>query len=96
MLKTTDGGATWVDQFDGVVGFFLDAAFANSSVGWAVGDGGTILHTPDGGTSWTQEVSGTSQLLHAIDFATAATGFASGSLGTLLRFVADCAGSADS
>ena len=29
-----------------------DVHFVNSTTGWAVGNGGTIMHTTDGGATW--------------------------------------------
>jgi hypothetical protein len=33
-------------------------AFADTTHGWAVGDGGTILATPDGGKTWDRQTPG--------------------------------------
>jgi photosystem II stability/assembly factor-like uncharacterized protein len=51
IMKTSDGGATWVRQQSHTNGDFLDVSFASVDEGWAVG--GTIVHTVDGGATWT-------------------------------------------
>jgi hypothetical protein len=48
-----NGGTTWVRQDAAETGQDLyDVAFASSTLGWAVGTGGTVLKTTDGGTDW--------------------------------------------
>ncbi len=55
ILKTTDGGATWINK-DTVKatrdGMMFSAQFVNSTTGWVVGD--DVLKTTDGGDSWTK------------------------------------------
>jgi photosystem II stability/assembly factor-like uncharacterized protein len=52
LMVTHDRGATWESRAtDAVMG--LDAvAFVDPLFGWAVGDGGEILHTEDAGETW--------------------------------------------
>ncbi len=40
--------------------------FISTTVGWAVGVGGTILRTTDGGTTWTLQSSGTFNDLYGV------------------------------
>lgn len=54
ILKTTDGGATWIacptpplDTTD-----LTSLCFTSLSDGWATGTWGTVLHTSTGGASW--------------------------------------------
>src|SRR2546430_16746659 len=47
-----------------------------SFVGWAVGEGGTILHTSDGGITWFQQTSTISGPLHGVAFVDARNGWA--------------------
>ncbi|MCC5856809.1 MAG: hypothetical protein JJT90_01515, partial [Ectothiorhodospiraceae bacterium] len=54
-------------------------------IGWAVGDGGTILHTPDGGMNWAAQTSGTTAGLRDLDFVDPLTGWAVGTGGTILH-----------
>jgi photosystem II stability/assembly factor-like uncharacterized protein len=61
VVKTTDGGQTWVERPLAVSGLTIQALnsihFANASIGVAVGvdpDGaGLVFNTTDGGASWT-------------------------------------------
>ncbi len=52
ILKTTDGGSTWVDQTLPVPDSFFDVFFLDENTGWAVGDNGAIVYTINGGTNW--------------------------------------------
>ena len=51
ILKTIDGGNTWVNVYSSTVDY-NDITFINSSVGFAGGTGGKILKTTDGGNTW--------------------------------------------
>ncbi|MGB5288258.1 MAG: hypothetical protein WBN42_07175, partial [Ignavibacteriaceae bacterium] len=55
------------------------------TVGWAVGDFGTILKTTNGGTTWTQQTSGIDGSLNDVIFTDANTGTAVSSGGKILR-----------
>jgi Secretion system C-terminal sorting domain/Photosynthesis system II assembly factor YCF48 len=62
IVKTTNGGATWVEQlnydFGASFGFFADIYFFNANDGLIYGDQSngyiTIFTTHDGGTHWTR------------------------------------------
>jgi photosystem II stability/assembly factor-like uncharacterized protein len=59
ILKTTDGGASWILQRDANHQTnLLDVYFADLNNGWAVG--GEILHTTDGGATWLSQNTGLS------------------------------------
>lgn len=51
ILKTTDGGANWIQKNSGTVENLMKVQFINSNVGFAFG-AGTLLKTIDGGESW--------------------------------------------
>jgi photosystem II stability/assembly factor-like uncharacterized protein len=64
LLKSTDAGATWVQQ--NPLGLFGDGgpslfnlSFADANNGWVVASGGPsfhyLLHTTDGGQTWTKQ-----------------------------------------
>ena len=61
-------------------------AFPSASVGFAVGDDGTILTTANGGTTWTSQTgpTGLTANLRAVAFPSASVGFAVGDDGTIL------------
>jgi photosystem II stability/assembly factor-like uncharacterized protein len=57
ILKTADGGTTWVPQTSQVTADLRHVRFANSTTGWVIGDDGVALRTTDGGASWTRQAS---------------------------------------
>jgi photosystem II stability/assembly factor-like uncharacterized protein len=59
--------------------------FANSQMGWAVGDDGTILHSDDGGVTWKPQASGTQIFLRAVAFTSPQSGWVVGGKGTILH-----------
>ena len=61
------------------------AAFFDDTLGYAVGQSGTILKTINGGNTWTRLVSGTTATLRGVSFSDATHGVAVGDLGTILR-----------
>ena len=55
--------------------------------GWAVGDGGRILHTANGGALWSPQASGTTSTLESVWFTGSLGGWAVGRNGLVLRTV---------
>ena len=53
--------------------------------GWAVGDGGTIVHTASAGVSWGAQVSSTSFSLRSVWFTSSQVGYAVGYGGTVMK-----------
>lgn len=49
IVGSTDGGASWVSQTQGVSNDIRQVVFVNTKVGWAVGSNGSILTTASGG-----------------------------------------------
>lgn len=47
MFQTTDGGTTWYPKNSGTVRDLNDVYFANDSIGWVAGSGGTMLFYGD-------------------------------------------------
>lgn len=84
ILKTTDGGESWIPQDFSITQNLNAVRFENRDTGWAVGDSGLILYTSDGGEHWSAQVSGTSNALRAV--ATLSTGevWVVGDSGTIL------------
>lgn len=68
----------WTSQTSGVTVNLKDVHFANSQMGWAVGDAGTIINTTDGGQTWSAQTSGVSEILRAVFFIDVNTGWAVG------------------
>lgn len=52
ILKTIDGGKTWLAQYTGVDTVVRSVSFAGANNGWAQADYGALLHTTDGGANW--------------------------------------------
>ncbi|MBI2849211.1 MAG: DUF11 domain-containing protein [Chloroflexi bacterium] len=85
IIKTTNGGSTWIIEFSGSEQGLSSVFFVDSRTGWAVGNGGAILKTSDGGASWSAQTSGMAQLLRSVDFVDAMTGWVVGDNGTILN-----------
>jgi len=49
IVRTTDGGETWVTQDSGTTSALNGVSFTDANTGTAVGQNGTILRTTDGG-----------------------------------------------
>lgn len=68
ILKTTDGGATWVSiSMERHADLLVDIYFISKDVGWVVGGKGgstrpeiipVVLHTTDGGQTWINQLEG--------------------------------------
>ena len=54
ILKTTDGGTTWFEQYSDN-GRLNSIFFINDTTGWAVGDSSKILSTENGGVTSVEE-----------------------------------------
>ena len=52
ILRTTNGGATWVARTSGTTEDLHAVSFADPDTGIAVGDEAAILRTTDGGRTW--------------------------------------------
>jgi hypothetical protein len=49
ILRTTDGGASWVAQESGTMEYLQGVLFTDANTGTVVGSAGTILRTTNGG-----------------------------------------------
>ena len=89
LVTTTNGGATWTVQANGLANKFLYAVdFADANNGYAVGDSGSILKTTNSGTSWTPQTSGTTFKLTSVKAVNASVAYAVGYNATTLIPVA--------
>lgn len=53
ILRTTNGGADWAEQFsDNSIGGYNAIYFSDVNNGWIVGDAGKVLKTTDSGANW--------------------------------------------
>ena len=92
ILRTTDGGSSWVIQTSGTTNILNAVSFTDATTGTAVGGPpsfrasfGTILRTTDGGSSWVRQTSGTTNRTYGVSFTDAMTGTVVGDGGTILR-----------
>src|SRR5436305_10551406 len=59
IVRTTDGGNSWVIQSSGSTNALYGVSFTDVNHGTAVGASGTVLKTTDGGNTWVAQTSGT-------------------------------------
>jgi photosystem II stability/assembly factor-like uncharacterized protein len=83
IVKTTNGGATWVKQLTGANSFFTGIHFINGNTGTAVAPG-YIVQTTNGGTNWTIQVS-SGNYLTSVYFLNNNIGYVTGWNGVFLR-----------
>jgi photosystem II stability/assembly factor-like uncharacterized protein len=86
ILKTTDGGATWISKFSGSNSSDLVYAIHfRGSTGYAVSAFGKIYKTTDQGEHWTSETSPTANGLYSLYMVNDFTGYAAGVNGTIIK-----------
>ena len=74
VLRTTNGGQSWMDVSPSQA-LFMDADFVGANTGWIVG--GQIYGTTNGGQNWTLQHT-PAQLMYSVSFADALHGWAVG------------------
>ncbi|MEE1572763.1 MAG: YCF48-related protein [Candidatus Neomarinimicrobiota bacterium] len=84
IMKTTNGGSSWMDQNTSTSEDLLSVDFTTSTNGWIVGKNGIILNTQTGGQDWELQSSPTTKRLYSVDFVNENTGWISGYSGTIL------------
>lgn len=62
ILKTVDGGKSWVKQNSGLRTALTSVKFLDAKNGWALGVQGALLKTVDGGANWVQQGSSADQI----------------------------------
>ncbi len=89
IIKTSDGGDTWVVQREPSVlqQPLLAIHFASANVGYACGAYDTFLKTADGGKTWKEIITGFDINLNALAFYNESSGFMVGEFGTILKTV---------
>lgn len=85
ILRTSDGGETWVRQTSGTTRILGAVCFTDTSTGTAVGQNGTILRTTDGGATWAPQTSNTTSFMGDVFFTDASTGTTVGTFGVILH-----------
>ncbi|MHB0914429.1 MAG: WD40/YVTN/BNR-like repeat-containing protein [Thermoleophilia bacterium] len=84
VLRTSDGGASWVETDTGTSADLNSVAFLTDTVVVAVGSGGRMLRSTDAGVSWQQLESPTTHTLNQVARAGDSLALAAGWNGTLL------------
>ena len=82
ILKSTNGGNTWVTVYDQPGPWLKSICFINANSGFATGDNGTILNTADGGNTWTPIAAPVIRNFNAAYFIDANKGFIVGGADT--------------
>ena len=90
ILKTTDGGETWVGSSErarvGETRNNLENIwFVSPTTGWVIGSFGTLLHTADGGENWEKRDPGFDNNLFGIYFIDENTGWICGQESLILH-----------
>lgn len=67
VLKTTDGGNSWLNISPASVGNVEGLDFLDVNNGWITTETGLIFHTTNGGTSWEYQSTRVTGTLYAID-----------------------------
>ena len=82
ILKTINGGNTWVEQTSGTKEDLFDLYFRNADTGYVVGARGVILKTTNGGNAWVEQNSGNKKMnLYSVRFNGAKIGYVIGERG---------------
>jgi photosystem II stability/assembly factor-like uncharacterized protein len=84
ILRTTDGGQSWIDQPSGTTITLYGVCFIDVNNGLVVGSGGTIIGTTDGGQNWMSQSIGTNTNLYAVSYNSSIWTIV-GSEGTIIR-----------
>jgi photosystem II stability/assembly factor-like uncharacterized protein len=90
LIKTTDGGVTWVDitaSVPGLAGTVRGIHFNDSNTGWISNSQGRIFKTTDGGITWSQvyDIGSTTTTIYEVKFIDAFNGYAITTAGRVLK-----------
>ena len=86
VLRTFDGGQSWVAQSANVETDLLDVKFIDVLEGWIAGNEGLLLHTRDGGRHWSAEATDSTHALERLFILDRNNGWAVGFGGTILKY----------
>jgi photosystem II stability/assembly factor-like uncharacterized protein len=86
ILKTTDGGDTWIPQSVNTSRGFFKIHFLDNDTGYVVGENGAMMKTMNGGQNWDYILSGIDQYLFDVEFpVNSRVGYVSGGSGKLAK-----------
>jgi photosystem II stability/assembly factor-like uncharacterized protein len=85
IIRTTDGGQSWIRQDAGTKRPFLAISCLDSKTAWIAGKEGIVFATKDGGDTWTSLTTGSTRHIFAIEFPNAERGHGVGDFGTMVH-----------
>lgn len=85
ILRTMDGGDSWIVQEFTSTKYLYDVKIIDSAVVVACGYAGVIYRSQDNGQNWSMKPSQTTEWLYALTFVNSQVGFAVGGKGTLIK-----------
>ena len=88
ILKTSDGGQTWITYSSGPYNFLSSVFFTDANNGYVAGSnnmGSLIIKTDNAGTTWSPSFSGSVAWLNSIYFPDVNTGYAVGVAGDIVK-----------
>ncbi len=87
IFKTTDNGLNWTQQITSSTVRLFSTYFLNNTLGFAVGENGSIIKTVDGGLNWVSQTSNTTNRLNSVFFTDSLTGYSVGNNGLILKTI---------
>jgi photosystem II stability/assembly factor-like uncharacterized protein len=90
ILKTTDGGQTWVKQFGDMSEYYdynnlNSICFIDSQTGWISASHGKVLKTTNGGSTWGIASTGNTESYYDISYKNQLTGWVAGYGGYIMK-----------
>lgn len=85
ILKTENGGYTWILQKETLNGLLQEIQFHDTQIGYTCGYGGTLYKTNNGGGEWVRCGAGSVENLQDVEFLNEQKGWAAGYNGTILN-----------
>ena len=85
ILKTTNGGESWLNQVSGTTVNLNSVRFYDNNVGMCTGNSGTVLLSTDGGETWISKGNGINKNLKSVIFTNSTSAWIAGDDGTVLQ-----------
>ena len=85
ILRTTDGGNSWVHVCSGTVENLYGLHFFNSKTGYVVGSSSIVMKTTDRGLSWRMQYSDSNHVLYSVYSSEGGYTYAAGSGGFIIK-----------
>ncbi|MEI6822593.1 MAG: YCF48-related protein, partial [Bacteroidota bacterium] len=87
ILRTTDGGTTWIRQtLSNTIKTLYSVYFTDVNTAYISGTSGVILMSTNGGTTWTTQTSNTTNTLLSIYFPNPYSGYSVGVGGKIVKY----------